>query len=808
MSVDYLNAITENASRLGMRIQESLSEHTREMNLSRTSASYFEADDKGKNIRKQLDSSSDREKLDAMKRLIALISKGRNVSEYFAQVVKNVASQNLEIRKLVYIYVLRYAEQEPDLALLSINTFQKDLNDSNPFIRAMALRVLSGIRVPMVGNIVVLAIKKCAADFSPYVRKVAALAIPKCYQLDDSHLPSLIETINKMLNDTSPLSIGSVAVAFEAVCPTRLDLIHQRYRRLCKLLVEVDEWGQVDLLHLLLRYARTMLPKPIINSDGEEVDQDIELLLSSVEPLLQSRNPAVILAAAQIFWYTGPPSVHGKVVRPLLRLLQTSKEVERVTLSYIRVLARTDPSLFSPYFVRFFMLLDDSRQVKAEKIKLLVSLINYENHQSIFRELIEHTADPNDEVVADCIAAIGKCAELIPEATQTCLSALTEMIKSNHDVVVSNAILVLKQLVQAQLSQKSNITSSTNGSRSALKIISSLAHRIDDIRHPQARACVIWLVGQYCASDQASSGIAGMAEWAPDVLRRTAKHFSTEDVLVKLQIITLAAKLLVLNSTEQTLALLNRYVFSLARYDLNYDVRDRARMLSSLLAGLTYVSLDYDDELTAAEERGGVVLRAEQVKVILFNGKANVMNKDRSGMFHNLNLIQSHSFSRYTEPSNVIIGSSAIITGKPTLNDNMIPDWLEEGVESALRDSPDDALSAPVPVLSVSSADPLNNPSNMMVSDQNVGKPSLTVPNGRKWASNLDDFFNEEDTNEDDESSEEDEDEDGDGEEDGEEADAVEDSIEGHDEEEISSEDDSENGEEEHDPAQHNVLRS
>jgi hypothetical protein len=104
------------------------------------------------------------------------------MSEYFAQVVKNVASQNLEIRKLVYIYLLRYAEQEPDLALLSINTFQKDLTDTNPLIRAMALRVLSGIRVPMIGSIVVLAIKRCAADVSPYVRKAAALAIPKCYK--------------------------------------------------------------------------------------------------------------------------------------------------------------------------------------------------------------------------------------------------------------------------------------------------------------------------------------------------------------------------------------------------------------------------------------------------------------------------------------------------------------------------------------------------------------------------------------------------------------------------------------------------
>jgi len=181
MSAEYLNTLTENASRLGMRLQETFTEHTRDLALTKTS--YLDtSDDKTRNIRKQLDSNSDREKLDAMKRLVALISKGRNVSEYFAQVVKNVASHNLEIRKLVYIYLLRYAEQEPDLALLSINTFQKDLTDPNPLIRAMALRVLGGIRVPMIGNIVVLAIKKCAADVSPYVRKVAALAIPKCYE--------------------------------------------------------------------------------------------------------------------------------------------------------------------------------------------------------------------------------------------------------------------------------------------------------------------------------------------------------------------------------------------------------------------------------------------------------------------------------------------------------------------------------------------------------------------------------------------------------------------------------------------------
>lgn len=66
------------------------------------------------------------------------MSKGRHVLDYFpgtllvqvvakwsGDVVKNVASPSFEIRKLVYIYLIRHAEQEPDVALLSVNTFQK-----------------------------------------------------------------------------------------------------------------------------------------------------------------------------------------------------------------------------------------------------------------------------------------------------------------------------------------------------------------------------------------------------------------------------------------------------------------------------------------------------------------------------------------------------------------------------------------------------------------------------------------------------------------------------------------------------------
>ena len=88
---------------------------------------------------------------------------------------------------------------------------------------------------------------------------------------------------------------------------------------------------------------------------------------------------------------------------------------------------------------------------------------------------------------------------------------------------------------------------------------------------------------------------------------------------MKVQIVSLAAKLLVLSPADRTLGLLNRYVLALARYDSNFDVRDRARMLGSLLSGVT--STLGEDGL---QEQGGVVLRREQVKMVLFEGKQDV----------------------------------------------------------------------------------------------------------------------------------------------------------------------------------------
>ena len=163
---------------------------------------------------------------------------------------------------LVYLYLVRTAEQKADEALLSINSFQKDLAHQNPRVRALALRVMSSIRVQVIVPVVILAVRKCAVDPSPYVRKAAAHAIPKVFRLDPKRKDELTEIIETMLRDSTPFVLSSAVAAFQEVCPDRIDLIHRHYRKMCRMLVDCDEWGQILLANLLLRYARTQFTRP------------------------------------------------------------------------------------------------------------------------------------------------------------------------------------------------------------------------------------------------------------------------------------------------------------------------------------------------------------------------------------------------------------------------------------------------------------------------------------------------------------------------------------------------------------------
>uniref|UniRef100_A0AAA9T073 AP-3 complex subunit beta n=1 Tax=Bos taurus TaxID=9913 RepID=A0AAA9T073_BOVIN len=539
---------------------------------------------KNEDLKQMLESNKDSAKLDAMKRIVGMIAKGKNASELFPAVVKNVASKNIEIKKLVYVYLVRYAEEQQDLALLSISTFQRALKDPNQLIRASALRVLSSIRVPIIVPIMMLAIKEASADLSPYVRKNAAHAIQKLYSLDPEQKEMLIEIIEKLLKDKSTLVAGSVVMAFEEVCPDRIDLIHKNYRKLCNLLVDVEEWGQVVIIHMLTRYARTQFVSPwrqgdvlednekdFYDSDEEQkekadkrkrpyaMDPDHRLLIRNTKPLLQSRNAAVVMAVAQLYWHIAPKSEAGIISKSLVRLLRSSREVQYIVLQNIATMSIQRKGMFEPYLKSFYVRSTDATMIKILKLEILTNLANEANISTLLREFQTYVKSQDKQFAAATIQTIGRCATSITEVSDTCLNGLVCLLSNRDEIVVAESVVVIKKLLQMQPMQHG-------------EIIKHMAKLLDSITVPVARASILWLIGENCER---------VPKIAPDVLRKTAKSFTSEDDLVKLQILNLGAKLYLTNSKQTKL--LTQYILNLGKYDQNYDIRDRTRFIRQLI---------------------------------------------------------------------------------------------------------------------------------------------------------------------------------------------------------------------------------
>lgn len=483
--------------------------------------------------------------------LSQLMYRSESSHPFFSAVVKNAASANLEVKKLVYIYLVHHAEAEPDLALLSINAIQKSLTDSNPQVRTMALRTMSGIRVPVISQIVSLAIKRGCGDMSPHVRKAAALAIPKCYRLDPNTLPQLIGYIETLLGDSQYFVVGPAVAAFLEICPEQIDLVHKHYRSLVKKLVDMDEWGQISTLRLLTFYARQCFPnrtqkvKRAVTKafyddeeqaqqngedEGEEyevpvVDPDLELLLRACKLLLQNRNSAVVVSVVRCFLYLAPPEYLASAVGPLVALLRSPQDMQLIALYNIVAVAMREPKPFTRYIAHFLVHANDPPHIWRLKLEVLTIVFPHcGTHWKgvIISELEHFSKDTNPELVRESVRAIGRCAHADSTTTDMCLRILLGQVSSLDGNLVSESLTVIRHLIQQD---------PTSHKQTVIQLVTYLG----TTTNADARATIIWLVGEFASIDPDNN-------IAPDVLRILIKGFTDELEVVKQQIVLLGAK--------------------------------------------------------------------------------------------------------------------------------------------------------------------------------------------------------------------------------------------------------------------------
>ncbi|RTG85543.1 AP-1 complex subunit beta-1 [Schistosoma bovis] len=353
-----------------------------------------------------------------------------SLSALFPDVINCMQTDNLELKKLVYLYLMNYAKTQPDTAIMAVNTFVKDCDDPNPLIRALAVRTMGCIRVEKITAYLCDPLRKCLKDEDPYVRKTAAVCVAKLHDIDAQLVEDsgFLELLRDLLCDSNPMVVANAVASITEI----LEMTNSDSAR----------WGQVFILDAIADYT-----------PGD--DREAQSIIERVSPRLAHANAAVVLSTVKVIMkmleMVDPTSetastVIRKLAPPLVTLLSAEPEIQYVALRNINLIVQKRRDILKQE-IKY----NDPIYVKLEKLDIMIRLINQSNIGQVLAELKEYAKEVDVDFVRKAVRAIGRCAIKIESAAERCVSALIDLIQTKVNYVVQEAVVVIKELVQTVL---------------------------------------------------------------------------------------------------------------------------------------------------------------------------------------------------------------------------------------------------------------------------------------------------------------------------------------------------------------------
>ena len=146
---------------------------------------YFEGAKKGEVnelkllLKNTVNDKDEKRRRDIIKKVIAYMTLGIDVSRLFEEMCLHSYTSDVILKKMIYLYLTNYADQNPESAIMAINTFLKDCSHKDGKIRGLALRSLCSLRFAASFEYLLPAILEGLKDLDPYVRKTAVIGCIK-----------------------------------------------------------------------------------------------------------------------------------------------------------------------------------------------------------------------------------------------------------------------------------------------------------------------------------------------------------------------------------------------------------------------------------------------------------------------------------------------------------------------------------------------------------------------------------------------------------------------------------------------------
>ena len=158
------------------------------------------------------------------------------------------------------------------------------------------------------------------------------------------------------------------------------------------------------------------------------------------------------------------------------------------------------------------------------------------------------------------VRAIGKLAIKIESAAEDCIGCLLELVATKVSYIVQEATVVIRNIFRKYPNRYESI-------------ISTLCENLDSLDEPEAKAAMIWIIGQY----------ADRIENSDVLLDDFLFSFADESVEVQLALLTATVKLFILRPLKGQ-ELLPRVLKWATEDTDNPDLRDRGYMYWRLMS--------------------------------------------------------------------------------------------------------------------------------------------------------------------------------------------------------------------------------
>ena len=474
------------------------------------------------------------------------------------------------------------------------------MEDTNPLVRALALRTISYIHVREFVEASLPIVKHMLKDGDPYVRKTAAFCVAKLYDHDRGMVEKsdLIDRLNSALRDDNPTVVASALAGlmdiWEKSDAIKLTIDYGNASKMVAILPDCseyvclfrqastpliyDRWGQTYILEALMFY--------VPQDSGEAT-----LLAERIAPRLSHSNSAVVLTCIRVILYLLNYIADGKQVSalcrklspPLVTLLAKGPEVQYLALRNALLILQRRPEVLRNDIRVFFCKYNDPIYVKVTKLELIFMLANEKNIQEVLTELREYATEIDVHFVRKAVRAIGKLAIKIEPAARQCIDLLLELVATKITYIVQEATVVIRNIFRKYPNQYESI-------------ISVLCEHLDSLDEPEAKAAMVWVIGQY----------ADRIENSDALLEDFLYTFEEEPVEVQLALLTATVKLFIQRPTKAQELVPKVLKWATEETD-NPDLRDRAymywRLLSTDMNAAKQVVMGDKPPITAEPER-------------------------------------------------------------------------------------------------------------------------------------------------------------------------------------------------------------